>query len=721
MTDEHHTPDPAASTDAVDGDPIPGQLALLGLDDAATDDPPPPTGSPTPVTDGSGPALPPWVTVRNAVIALAVFGLVLRLTQLGARPLHHDESLDAWFSWRFLNGTYDGYDPVYHGPLRFYVTGAVFWLIGESETTARLLAAVSGGVVLGQVWWWRRDLGSVGTVAAVGLIAVSPSMLYFSRVGREDSFFLALTFATVLVFVSFLRTPKVWHPMALFCLLVAAMAVKESVFITVFIFGGYGMLLLAQEFLLARAPAGGGVDVGADGDEPVDVGHGAPAGVVETMVVTAPADEDGIRRWTLVGGLVGMIVAFSFGEPIFVSLGIFGLALAGLMVYAIVSSADRGVDWREVPIVTSLRAVPMHWWLTAVWTSVLLFVVLFSQFFTNFDGPGSEAAPYGALENGLRAGFEYWRGEQDTVRGDARWQYYLAVIPAYEWFILGLSAIGIGRVLRRPTLVGQTLVWWGVASFTAHSWAGERMPWLIIHPLLPFVILAGLGVQVLWDRRASSWRVPAAALLALGLLWTINTAYRTSFQDDGGEPQELFVQAGQATPEVPEWTERLYLLDRLVMAEEGRHLTVSIDSDVYWPYGWYLRDFPTGTYAVLGTDSPAPDTDVIFVPHWEQQAIGDQLTDYVALPYEHRWWWVPDFDVGVGSWLQYTWDRSPWDGTEADPSDCPGSLVGQVYVRNSVWLLEQQYHGVNPPETTPKPDYDGPCRRPDVAALASTN
>lgn len=712
MSDDHGTPE-TPDPEPVDGDPIPGQLALIdvagdvggGPDDAVDDDHDEDSAPPTGERAGAGGGsldLPAWVNVRNGVIALVVFGLVLRLTQLGARPLHHDESLDAWFSWRFLNGTYDGYDPVYHGPLRFYITGAVFWMIGESETTARLLAAVSGGVVLWQIWWWRKDLGSIGTVAAVGLAAVSPSMLYFSRVGREDSFFLALTFATVLVFVSFLRRPRVWHPTALFCLLVASMAVKESVFITVFIFGGFGMLLLAQEFLVART--------GATTDQADGPGHAAPP---------EPIDEDAFRRWTLVAGLGGMIVAFGFGEPIFVSLGIYGLALAGLMAYAILGALGRGVDWREVPIVTSLRAVPIHWWLTAVWTSILLFVMLFSQFFTEWDGPGSDAAPYGALENGLRAGFEYWRGEQDTVRGDARWQYYLAVIPAYEWFILGLSTIGIGRVLRKPTLVGQTLVWWGVASFAAHSWAGERMPWLILHPLLPFVILAGLGAQVLWDRRASSWRIPAGAVLVLGLLWTMNTAYRTSFQDDGGEPQELFVQAGQATPEVPEWTDRLYLLDRLVMAEEGRHLTVSIDSDVYWPYGWYLRDFPTGTYAVLGTESEAPNSDVIFVPHWEQSAIGDQLTDYVALPYEHRWWWVPDFDVGVGSWLQYTWDRSPWDGSESDPSDCPGSLVGQVYVRNSVWLLEQQYHGANPPETTPKPDYDGPCRRPDVAALGN--
>ncbi len=706
MTDEHEsgTDDVDLDLDLDTGEPIPGQLALLDVPVAADDaddldqldegQPPPPTGRPTVDPALVHPAAwPSWVNVRNLVIALVAFGLIARLTSLGARPLHHDESLDAWFSWRFLNGTYDGYDPVYHGPLRFYITAAVFWLIGESESTARLLAAVSGGVVLWQIWWWRRDLGPAGTVAAVGLAAISPSLLYFSRVGREDSFFLALTLATVIVFVSFIRSPRVWHPTALFCLLVAAMAVKESVFITVFLFGGFGMMLLAQEFLVARAGAR------ADGS-----------------VVSAARDAS-IRRTTLLGGLGGMIVAFSFGEPIFVSLGIYGLALGAVMVYGIVSAVGRGVDFREVPIVTSLRAVPFHWWLTAVWTSVLLFVVVFSQFLTEFDGPGSEAAPYGALENGLRAGFEYWRGEQDTVRGDARWQYYLAVIPAYEWFILGLSAIGIGRVVRRPTLVGQTLVWWGVGSFTAHSWAGERMPWLVIHPLLPLVILAGLGVQVLWDHRDAAWRVPVVALGALGLLWTLDTAYRTSFENDGGEPQELFVQAGQATPEVPEWTERLYLLDRLVMAEEGRHLTVSIDSDVYWPYGWYLRDFPSGTYAVLEADSPAPDSDVIFVPHWEQQGIGDQLADYVRLPYEHRWWWVPDYDVGVGSWLRYTWDRQPWDGSESDPSDCPGSLVGEVFVRNSVWQLEQQYHGANPPDLTPKPDYGGPCQRPDVAAL----
>ena len=56
------------------------------------------------------------------VVLFLALALVLRLWELGERPFHHDESLDAWWSWRFRNGEYTGYDPVYHGPLRFYIT-----------------------------------------------------------------------------------------------------------------------------------------------------------------------------------------------------------------------------------------------------------------------------------------------------------------------------------------------------------------------------------------------------------------------------------------------------------------------------------------------------------------------------------------------------------------------------------------------------------------------
>ena len=692
-----------------------------------------------------------WRRTKRAVVALALLGLVARLAYLGSRPFHHDEGLDAWFSWRYLNGTYDGYDPVYHGPLRFYATAAFFWLFGESDTVARLLAALTGAMVVAMPWKWRADLGQAGTIAAVGLIAISPSMLYFSRVGREDAPFLAITFATVIVLISLIREPKFWHPTALLVLLVAGMAVKESVFMTVFVFGGLGMVLLAQDLVAApgarHRPRTDDLLVEVNPD---DLSMAPEAAEIDDgrheLVYETPGRVRLVQRVTLIAGLVLMIVTFWWigldpkrdvdpvsGEelgmnPTFLKLGLYGLILGLFIVAGWYSAYRRGVQVRHVRLLHNLGRPGVVGWMFGIGLAVVAFVAFFTQFFTDWDGanqpppPDGEedtrSAPFNSLANGLLAGLRYWLGEQDTVRGDSRWQYYLAVIPAYEWFILALALIGIVAVVRRPTLVGQTLLWWGVASFATHSWAGERMPWLIIHPLLPFVLLAGVGCQVLWNLRE---RVPLApkvvigAAFGAGLIFTaVSSAQAAYFR--GGEPEELFVQAGQATPEVPEWTERLYQLDRLTMSELGRHVTVSIDGDVYWPYGWYLRDFPTGTYATIDNDGTVPDSDLIFVPHWEQEYVGAQLVGYERLNYEHRWWWVPDFDVGPSSWLTWSWDRDPWDGSESDPSDCPGSVVGAVYVRAEIAELERRYYGELFPEVAEKPDYDGPCRRPEFEA-----
>ena len=47
--------------------------------------------------------------------------LVLRLIDLGDKPFHHDESLHAWFAWQLVTGDGYHYDPVYHGPVQFYL------------------------------------------------------------------------------------------------------------------------------------------------------------------------------------------------------------------------------------------------------------------------------------------------------------------------------------------------------------------------------------------------------------------------------------------------------------------------------------------------------------------------------------------------------------------------------------------------------------------------
>ena len=131
---------------------------------------------------------------RGELIAYAVLVLValaLRLFDLGDRPFHHDESQDAYFSWTFLeNGDYE-YNPLLHGPLRFYLTAAIFKLLGDSDFTARLAPALMGTLMVPLPYLLRGQLGRVGAFAAAVMLAFGPSYLYFSRFAREDIYFAA--------------------------------------------------------------------------------------------------------------------------------------------------------------------------------------------------------------------------------------------------------------------------------------------------------------------------------------------------------------------------------------------------------------------------------------------------------------------------------------------------------------------------------------------------
>ena len=50
--------------------------------------------------------------------------MIVRVIAVGDRPFHHDESQDAYFSYLFRQSGDYKYNPLLHGPLRFYLTGA---------------------------------------------------------------------------------------------------------------------------------------------------------------------------------------------------------------------------------------------------------------------------------------------------------------------------------------------------------------------------------------------------------------------------------------------------------------------------------------------------------------------------------------------------------------------------------------------------------------------
>jgi len=139
-----------------------------------------------------------------ALVLLTGIGLGLRLPELGLRPMHNDEGVNAMkFRLLWVNNSYK-YDPnEFHGPTLPYMTLPAAFLSGSrdfnqfTEATFRVVPAVFGAGLILLLLILAPDFGKGETLWAAALIAVSPAMVFYSRDYIHEMllvFFTALSF-----------------------------------------------------------------------------------------------------------------------------------------------------------------------------------------------------------------------------------------------------------------------------------------------------------------------------------------------------------------------------------------------------------------------------------------------------------------------------------------------------------------------------------------------
>ncbi len=192
-----------------------------------------------------------------AAIAVVALSVALHLWDLGDRPLAHDESIDAWFSWQARGLAVAKYDPVYHGPLRFYLEGTILDVFGTSAAWARALAATAGIAATAVIATSRRTLGRIGAPVAALLFAISPTILTVTITGREDALIVLGTLALLLLGARALVAPRPAHLVGGAVVLACSFATKESTFLLVLSAGLFaapvGVVALARPDGQARA------------------------------------------------------------------------------------------------------------------------------------------------------------------------------------------------------------------------------------------------------------------------------------------------------------------------------------------------------------------------------------------------------------------------------------------------------------------------------------
>ncbi len=470
-----------------------------------------------------------------------LLAIITRFWDLGSRALHHDESLHTYFSWVYEQG--DGYihHPMMHGPSLFHLDALSYLLLGSSDWSSRVPAALFGVILVLSPALLRNEslLGRWGALAASAFLLISPSVLYFSRFIRHDIF--AVT-ATVLLFACVLRYIEEPERRWLVGALVTGgfmLTTHEVTFVSLFIlvtFLGLAIAARVAPVLLAT----GGLAVAVFG---------------------------GILLWFERLGVPGL-PAIPWENPstsaitsFLIRLVTHPIMLAGIAIFLLwalgswrllLRSKAPGESWTEwvhrvAPNGSVARAVGhaltdrtgLAWGL-AVGTA--LFVVLYSSLFTNMGGLAS--GTFGALG--------YWLGQHGVQRGEQPWFYYLVMVPQYEpialtGFLVGLVTTGwsgiralLGGHELSPRWRTQTfLVYWSAGMFAVLSWAGEKMPWLVIHIVVPMCLLAGLFAGRLLERSQFHWHtwsarqrqrafVLGALTLALLAQWFLAMAWVTA-------------------------------------------------------------------------------------------------------------------------------------------------------------------------------------------------
>lgn len=683
-------------------------------------------------------------------LGIGVLAVVAHLALLGGRALHHDETLHAYYSWTIYQGRGYSHDPLLHGPFLYYITALTYALFGDSDTTARLSAAVFGIALTLLPMLLRKDIGRGAALLASGYLLISPVALYVGRFIRHDIYAVVFELLAVIAIVRYAATERpAWH-----YLLAAAMGLMlvtiETFFLFLLIIGSFAVLWslweISRRALLMLAAwavvAGAALRLVPRWAGPLPL----PSSDQALLVRHRPDN-----NWGAYLGDVASVVGPMLRHGSVALLLVATLALLAGLIWLLWLQKDAAGQsaWRRAAqalpagsLGGAVCRVPARQWAIAFGIAFAIYAVFFTAVLSNPTRPNTTALITGVLGSLL-----YWLGQHGVQRGNQPPHYYVWELSVYEPLLLLGGVLGIGLVLvsliragagawakrasapeSDPNDVGAELAsapasapsgdlatpqlalapallaWWSLGALALYSWAGEKMPWLTIHSLLPLVLLSAWAVQQVWSwataygfgRRtlaltglgavfvllffnrlntvshspelastSAAWvllMLGALVLLALGLFLLERSArpavagvlclvlgfgfvftLRASFVlnfRNGDVPVEPLVFV-QTSPDVVRAMDRLR--DASVLRTGGLDVPIRHDNETIWQ--WYLRNYtakdPSGS-TQLGPIEP--DVQAVFLLSENLSANEAELVGFARQQYPLRWWF-PECEV----------------------------------------------------------------------------
>jgi uncharacterized protein (TIGR03663 family) len=314
-----------------------------------------------------------------------------------------------------------------------------------------------------------------------------------------------------------------------------------------------------------------------------------------------------------------LAIAVSSKENAYLVILMFG-AFGGLyLLYRLYSEwKTENLSLKKTLLLKSSAYLPF---LPELVLSAALFFLIAMMFYTSYFR--YYTTPFEVVEKA----FSHWMEMHRIQRLGGPFYYYVPILLLYEIPILFFGIVGIIHFLRKKnknTAFFLFLSYWAVASLLLYSYLQEKVPWLVVHIVLPFGILAGAYLGEFFSRvpdnrqtdnkqteqvseaengSSGSGKKPAfkvdssrvrtliAGILALTLMISLFQCVSVNFYKSM-DPNERMVYT-QSSPDIRELMEKIEGFNK---NPDTLTLCVLDPNDLYWPLPWYLRDYKLASY-----------------------------------------------------------------------------------------------------------------------------
>ncbi|MCI5071631.1 TIGR03663 family protein [bacterium] len=576
---------------------------------------------------------------KRKLVGIFIVGVFLllcftRFYQLGDKPYHHDESLYAKYSYDYATQNFYRFNPILHGPMLFTVQALCFKVFGDSDFTGRLGSALSGIILIYLscflLFLLFKSLKPV--LAFLTLTTLSPTLSYFSRFLGMDMLLSMLFVACLAALYQFLHSKKSFYLFNSFIFASFMVCTKLNYLFYFFFLFSFLLVLYCykresfsniHQTLKSYFTEHRYIKISFLIAIPIVIFSLLYSGFGQHW----PGVLDGLYR--------EMLPYWINQHKIQRIRGPFHYYLPLLLQYEL--PVVLGMVYYFIKIITSSKAsIRQSLWVFLICSIVFVLIKVFWE--TTFSS--------------LLSIFHFSQA------------YHFLILAFY---IFAGFSMTLYHLKNKQHFYAFCIFWFWV-SLSLYSYAGEKVPWLLVHILVPGFLY--LAPQISKTVNNSLNHVLQKRLLGLGLVilisWQLFNVYRANFIFSA-HPKNLLAFTHTS------WETKTMVNKLLACKKTNPDIkieTLNAASSI-WPLSWYLRHYH-GWYTV--NQNPSLDSR-IFIQDWSRRETlqHPQLSQYTPYRYKLREWMVPHQTYSdFSAYLKYLFF---WQAKDPE-----GSLDSVVYV-----------------------------------------